>query len=94
VLSAKPRHTLRAGAFFAVKWSFFWGGARAGRMTALAYQYIRGGVNGACGMNTTTPTACVGQKTERNCKKRDSPICLTSLSNDAIIKKSRTPNKQ
>jgi len=47
VLSAKSRHTLRAGAFFAVKWSFFWGGARAGRMTALAKKIFRGGVNEA-----------------------------------------------
>jgi len=42
--SAKPCHALRAGAFFAVKWSFFGVGARAGRMTALACKIFCGGV--------------------------------------------------
>jgi len=37
---AKPRHTLRAGAFFCCEVEFFWGGARAGRMTALAVKYF------------------------------------------------------
>jgi len=45
-----------------VKWSFF--GVAQGQVLApaLAYKIFRGGVNGACGMNTTTPTASVEKK--------------------------------
>jgi len=53
--------------FFAVKWSFFGGGARAG-LPALAYKIFRGGVSGVCGTNTTTPTACVGKKRNKTAK--------------------------
>jgi hypothetical protein len=68
--SVKFRRFPKGWRVFCREVEFFLGGARAGRMTALAKKIFRGGVSGA---NTTTPTVCVGQKTERNCKKRDSP---------------------
>jgi len=55
---------------------FFWGGARAG-LPALAYKIFCGGVNGTCGMNTTTPTVCVGKKrngTAKNVTARLVPL--------------------
>jgi hypothetical protein len=71
-----PRHRPKGWRVFCREVKFFWSGARAGRMTALAYKIFRGGVNGACGMNTTTPTACVGKKRNGTAKNVTARLAL------------------
>jgi len=83
LLSAKPRHTLRAGAFFAVKCSFFVAAQGQARTPALAKKYFV--VVWMEFTEWTRPHRQRGwQKTECNCKKRDSPIIPTELSNDDL----------
>jgi len=71
-----PRHRPKGWRVFCREVEFFWGGARAG-LPALAYKIFRGGVSGACGTNTTTPTVCVGKKrngTAKNVSARLVPL--------------------
>ena len=73
----------RAGAFFAVKWSFFW--AEQGQACLLLPKNISWWCEWILRNEHDHTNSMRRQKTERNCKKRDSPIRPTSLSNNAMI---------